>query len=409
MKSVSILVRLGPVVAVLLAATGTPSVAQETEVDASQSARFRFGPLRFTPSIALTDVGVDSNVFNDPDRPSQDTVGALGPAASYWMRVGPSLVSGTASAQYLYFDKYKNQRAVNTTDALKWEVPLGRFTPFTEGKYSNAKDRTGYEIDTRARQISQDVVIGTAVQLSGKTRVTLSGSRSRFRYDEGETFLGVDLRALDRWTNAEALQLQYRLTSQTTFVVRSEALQDRFTQDRLRNSNSIAVLPGFEMKPTALVSGSVLVGFRNFAPLDPTIPPYRGPVAAVSARYVLGATRFGLKVGRDVAYSYQAEQPYYTMTDVGLDVTERITYAWDVVARASRQRLEYAVRQGLAAPTAPQLDRIAQYGGGIGYRVGRTVRFGIDGHYFQRRSTNATLRDFEGFRVGASITYGLQP
>jgi hypothetical protein len=311
--------------------------------------------------------------------------------------------------QYLYFDKFENQRALNTDNQLRWEVPAGKLIPFVAGKYTNAKNRTGYEIDSRARQISQDVTVGTDLLLGAKTRMTLSGSRARFKYDDDETFGGVNLaQALDRWTNTESIRVQYRLTSQTSFVVRSEAMQDRFGMDRLRNTNSFAVLPGFEMKPTALVSGSVLVGFRDFAPLETTIPRYRGPVAAVDARYVLGPTRFALKVGRDVAYSYQAAQPYYTITDVGGEVTERITYTWDVVARASRQLLDYAVRQLSDAPVAGQVDRIVQYGGGIGYRVGDAVRVGVNGDFFRRRSTNAAQRDFEGFRVGASITYGLR-
>jgi len=384
------------------------SAQTQEQADPSEAARFRFGPLRFTPSIAFTNLGVDTNVFNDPDHPVQDTVGTAGPASDYWMRVGPSLITGKTSLQYMYFEKYATQRAWNSDNRLRWELPFTRLIPFVEGSYANQKNRTSYEIDSRARQITQDVGIGTDLFVSSKTRIRMLGSRARFKYDDNETYLGVNLgQELDRWTNTERLQLFYKLTSQTTFAVKSEAAQDRFA-DRLRNTNSIAVVPGFEMKPTALVSGSVFVGFRNFTPLEPEIPSYRGPVASVDARYIAGATRLGLTVKRDLAFSYQATQPYYTLTDVGIDVLQRITYTWDVMARTSRQMLDYTVRQVPGSALPPQVDRIVQFGGGIGYRLGQTFRLGINADYFQRRSTNALLRDFEGFRAGASITYGLQ-
>ena len=70
----------------------------------------------------------------------------------------------------------------------------------------------------------------------------------------------------------------------TAVVVLGWMLMQRFAFDRLRNSNSVKVMPGFEMKPSALVSGRVFVGFRRFAPLNPAVPEYSGPVASVAPR-----------------------------------------------------------------------------------------------------------------------------
>ena len=397
----------------LIAAAAPPASAQDppdsSPRDPAETARFRLGPLRFTPSITLTDVGVDTNVFNDATNPKQDTVGALGPAADIWMHAGRSLFSGKASVQYLYFDKFKNERAWNTIDRLRWEVPLSRFTPFVQGSYVNAKTRSGFEIDSRVRQMEQNVELGTDVALTGQVHLVLSGARMRSAFDDPDSPLaGVLAANLNRWANLERMQLRYRLTTLTTFLINAEAIQDRFDGEALRDTNSISVMPGFEMKPSALVSGRVLVGVRVFEPLRTIIPAYRGPVASVDATYVVRATRLTARVARDVNYSYQADQPYYALTDVGLVVTQRLTYSWDVVVRGAQQLLDYtATRTAVKASADPQLDTIRQYGGGIGYRLGQTFRLGIDGTYFRRRSSNVALRDFEGLRVGASVTYGL--
>jgi hypothetical protein len=397
----------------LLVAAAASATAQEStdasERDPSQAARFRLGPLRFTPSISLTNLGIDNNVFNDPLNPKQDTVGAAGPAVDLWMHAGRSLFSGKASVEYLYFDTYENERAWNSSHRARWEVPLSRFIPFIEGSYANTKNRSGYEIDARLRQTDQNVRLGTELALSSQMRLVLSGARSRLAYDEQESVLAsAAAAALNRWSNTETMQLRYKLTTLTTFVVNAQAVQDRFEGEALRNANSIAVMPGFEMKPSALVSGRVLVGMRDFAPLQTIVPPYRGPVASVDATYIVRATRLAMKVSRDVNYSYQAVQPYYALTDVGLAVTQRLTYTWDVVLSAARQTLDYtAIRTAGQASTDPQIDTVHQFSAGFGYRIGHTLRLGVDGIYFHRRSSNVALRDFEGFRAGASVTYGL--
>ena len=405
-------------IVLLTLATAAPAAAQQTgtadagstdrEADPAETARFRFGPLRFTPSVKLTNVGIDDNIFNDPIDPKRDTIAAFGPGTDLWMHVGPSLFSGKTAVEYLYFKTYDNERAWNSSHALRWELPFSRFTPFVQGAYASTKNRSGYEIDSRLRQFDQNVEVGTGLQLSGKMRLVMSGARSRVTYDEQESPVAAQAaQTLNRWSNVERMQLRYRLTTLTTFVVDAAAIQDRFIGDPIRDANSIAVMPGFEMKPSALVSGRVAVGIRDFAPLRDVIPRYRGPVASVDATYIFRATRLEVRLARDVNFSYQTEQPYYTLTDVGLRLTERLTYTWDVVLHGGRQVLGYRATTSSTLASDPQQDTIFQYGGGIGYRLSNTFRLGVDSIYFLRRSSNVALRDFEGLRIGASVSYGL--
>lgn len=392
----------------LVPAGRLPASAQtDAPVEPADLARFRLGPLRFTPSISLTNLGVDDNVFNDTANPKQDTTGAIGPAVDLWLRAGRSRLAGHVSGQYLYFNEYRSQRAFNTDDNARWEVPLARLTPFAAGAYVNTKDRPGFEIDSRARQSTRSATLGADLRLSGKTNVVLTGTRSLTAFDDSQTFLGADLaNALNHTADTEQVQLRYKLTPLTTFVVSADAIQDRFSLNPLRSSNSIRVLPGFELQPSALVSGRIFVGYRRFEPLDPRVPAYQGVNASVTAKYTAGATQFDVKANRDVAYSYQAVQPYYTLTDLGLAVTERLTYTWDVVARGGRQTLDYQAVQ-TALVTDPQVDTIRQFGGGIGYRFGRIMRLGFDVNYYRRTSTSISSSEYKGLRFGGSVTYGL--
>jgi hypothetical protein len=389
----------------MVAASAVRASAQDP--DPAEEGRFRLGPLRFTPSIALSNLGVDDNVFNEDLNAKRDTTAAVGPAVNLWMHVGRSRLTGLASGQYLYFRTYDNERAWNTNDELKWEVPLGRVTPFIGGIYTNTKDRPGYEIDSRAHQRFAAVRLGTSLRLSAITSVVLAGTRSATAFDEGETFLGADLAtALNRTSQSEELQLRFKLTPLTTLVLGADSVQDRFRFNSIRDANSIRVLPGFELRPSALVSGKVFVGYRRFDALNQGVPDYQGPIAAVDATYIAGPTRFGLKVSRDLTYSYEPAQPYYALTDLGLIITERVTHTWDVVARGGRQTLDYKRLNSVAAGTA-RTDIVRQYGGGLGYRVGQTLRLGFDAIYYRRLSSEVALRDFAGLRFGASVSYGL--
>jgi hypothetical protein len=392
--------------------------AQETEAPPDPG-RFRLGPIRFTPSIELTSVGRDSNVFNEADSPRGDTTAAFGPTVQLWMNPGSTRVTGKFSGQYLYFKQYSTQRAWNTSDEAKWEFPLSRIEPFVGGRYINSRERQGYEIDSRSRRRDAGGSIGTNVLFSGKTKVVLSYERQDVSYDKDETFLGAELaQELNRTEQRTNLQFRYAASPLTTFVIRSEIGRDRFTTVSLRDSDSVRVMPGFELKPLALISGEVFVGYRHLSALDARVPDFTGLVAAVKAKYTRDATRFEVKVDRDLAYSYAITRPYYALLDAGLTVTQRLGLSWEIVGRGSRQSLAYRLVSSAAA-TDPSgvlpgtadnatTDRGHIFGTGVGYRVGEALRLGLDVNYATRRSEIEGRRDFNGLRVFGSIAYGIQ-
>jgi hypothetical protein len=386
--------------------------AQTEETDPGDSARFQAGPLRFTPSITLTNLGVDTNVFNDANNPQRDTTAAIGPAVNLWLKAGRSRLSGKVSGQYLYFDKFDSQRSWGTTNEGRWEMPLGRVTPFLTGTYIDTQQRSGYEIDAYARQRNTSIGLGGDFLVGGKTTVSVSGKHDTVKFDETESFDGVPLApALNRASDVEQLQVRHKLTPLTTFVVAAQGVQDRFDFEPVRDADSIRILPGFEFKPLALISGSVAVGYRWFNPQDPVVPAYQGLIAAIDAKYSISATQIAVKVNRDLTYSYQTTEPYYTLTDIGLTATERVTTTWDLVGRVGWQSLAYQdfVLTAADGASTDHVDHGRLYGGGIGYRFSQTFRVGFDTNYYARTSQVDLTRNYNGLRYGFSISYGIQP
>src|SRR5262249_34527866 len=163
----------------------------------------------------------------------------------------------------------------NTAHNLRFDLPLNRIKPFAAGGYINARERPGYEIDSRAPASTNRATLRSELVLSGKTSAVLTVNRTPTALDRHETLPGHELAAaLNRYTYAEVVQLRDRLTPPTTLVTTADALQDRFDHDLLRNTDSFSVQSGFEFKPHALISGKVAVGFRHFNVLNDLVQDY---------------------------------------------------------------------------------------------------------------------------------------
>ncbi len=384
------------------------AAAQSTPADPSENARYQWGALRFTPFLAITEIGVDTNVFNDAEEPQRDTTATFGPGAEYWVRAGRARVSAKSDMQYNWFRDFASQRSLSTNNDLKIEFPMARLTPFVDGVFDHGRVRPGYEIDTRAFRTDSGGGGGLDIGLTTKTGVRLEAHRRRLKYREDEFFFGNSLQeTLNRRTDSLGLSWRQKLTPLTTFVVLSEFERERFDFESSRDAEGVRVMPGFEFDPFALIGGKVFVGYRSFDTSDPLLPNYTGVVADVEANYRARSTRFDLRVQRDVDYSAEEIEPYYLLTDVGMKVTQKVTQRWDVVGTASRQWLDYQRLEGLALSEVPShSDHGYRVGGGVGYMLGTSVRVGVDLAYYKRNSPIA-LRDYDGLRVGGSFTYGL--
>ena len=159
--------------------------------------------------------------------------------------------------------------------------------------------------------------------------------------------------------------------------------------------------------PFAVIKGTARIGYRDFVPLDPTVPGYQGGTAAVDLSYVLqGSTKLGVQVGRDVQYSFDVNQPYYLQTGISGSIAQQIYGPLDVVARAGTQHLSYRDRAGATVDVAGRTDDVRTLGVGVGYHVGSELRIGFNVDR-SRRDTDLAGRRYEGYRAGMSVTYGL--
>ena len=117
-------------------------------------------------------------------------------------------------------------------------------------------------------------------------------------------------------------------------------------------------------------------------------------------------TQFGVRVNRNVEYSFDQTEPYLLLTDFNLEVRQALGYDWDVVGRAGVSKLGYrSVSSGTSVTGTDRTDWADIVGAGFGRRLGDDVRIGVDLDRVSRRSPRAD-REYQGFRIGGSFTYG---
>jgi hypothetical protein len=387
-----------------------PSHAQDAPApaagDGPETARMHLGPVGLTPRIALTNVGIDTNVLNQDVNPQRDVTMTFNPGMDAWLRVGRAQFSSRTGGEFVYFRKFDSQRSIGFNQQARVSLGLTHLAPFAQADYIDTFRRPNAEIDTRVEQTTKALTAGVNLRVGWRASVDLGVRQQRLALADNQ-FLGVSLaHELDRDTRALNADLRLEATPLTTFVVKNTVQRDRFLFSPTRDADSFSVVPGFEFKPLALLSGKAFAGFRHFAPLDELQPAFNGIVASVSLSYLASdSTRLNGTVDRDVDYSFEPAQPYFLSTGGTVSLMQAIAGSWDAVGRIGRRRLAYRDVVLSHPGDIGRLDRLMTYGVGLGYRLGIDARIGVDINY-GRRLSPISGRRYNGFQFGGSFTYG---
>ena len=374
------------------------------------SVHLRLGPFWVNPTISVPNIGIDTNVFNDPLNvtPKRDFTFDLSPKAELWLRMGRTWVFGSVAEEIIWYQKYSSERSVDSTYSIGWKAPLNRVVLTTSATRLSTKSRPGFEIDERAQRVEPLYAGSVEVRGFAKTFLGVRGTWNQVRFADDAVFNGSSLaEQLDRTVRTAAITLRHELTPLTSMVFSGGRSEQRFKSEPLRNSTSADYSVGLLFDPAALIRGSVTVGYTVYTPEASDLPGYRGSTAEAGLTYtLLGSTRVAGTITRAVDFSYDVNQPYYLRTGATLSIAQQIFGPLDFVVRAGAQRLEYQSRTGADVVEPDRTDHIRLYGIGFGTHLGQDVRLGFNVDW-ERRTSVLANREYKGLRYGSSLTYGL--
>ena len=393
---------------ILLLLCASPAHGQIPREPDPANIRVRIGPLWLNPTLALTNAGIDTNIFNDADadQPKRDFTLTVSPQSDVWLRMGRTWLMGNIREDIVWYHTYASERGANTSYTVNWLVPLTRLTFVVGGNLLQTNERPGFEIDARSNRNERSLNGAFEIRALSRMLFGARGEQRKFGFDENAAFLGTNLHdELSRTLTAGSLTMRHELTPLTSLIVDVGRQQERFDFSPLRDTDSTQVNVGLRFDTFALVSGLVQVGFRHYTPLSADLPRYSGSIASVNLSYVvLGATRLGVVVGRDLEHSFDFNQPYYLQTGITGSIEQQIYGPLDVQGRIGSQRLAYRDRAGSVAALDRE-DQIRSYGAGIGYRLGRDLRIGFNVDH-QKRASLIDERRYEGLKYGMAVSFG---
>jgi hypothetical protein len=398
-------------VVLMVLALGYPATAAAQSDGGPDPAkvRVRIGALWINPTIGISNLGIDRNVFNETDaqQPKSDFTLTVTPRTDLWLRLGPSWLSGTIDEQIVWYQKYSSERSTNNRFLVGWRMPANVFNVNLNASYTKTRERPGYEIDLRAPRTSVGLLGAVEGRIMSKTFIGVRAERQTVDFDDSAVVGNALLRdELNHVTTIGSVTLRHQLTPLTSVELSGTRSKDQFDFSPLRNSKSTAFGGSVTFDPLALIRGSASFGVRDFRPDSPDIPGYTGGTMAVDLSYtLLGSTRFAVRSVRDIQYSYDITQPYYVQTGFEGSVAQQIFGPVDVVARLNRQRLAYRDREGVPQPASNRTDTIHSYGFGVGYHLGGDLRLGFNVDN-ARRESDIGARSYDGLKYGAALTYG---
>lgn len=372
-------------------------------VQAQGTGRFLTGPIGWTPTVAVRDAGIDSNVFDDPDEPIEDRIATFASSVDAQMTLAHFKVQGTGAAEYLYYQRLVRERALTTRFTMRVEAPTRRIVPFGTGAYARAKERQTPEIDVQSRYTTSAVGAGLSVFVMARGAIQLAGRREITAYDRGQVLRGADLaQRFNRDSDSAVVGFRFNITELTSITADASVARDRFTLKPEQNTSNLNWTAAIEFAPDAVIRGRAGIGYHVMEPRGAAAIAFRGLTANVDLSYVLlGRTRFNGRYFRDTAYSLEA--PYYLLTTLGADVAQLIGGPFEILLRGNRQYSDYPENPGLRIPH--RIDILDTIAAGVGVRMSDTSRATVT-YELARRLTPVDGLRFDRRRVLTSFSYG---
>jgi hypothetical protein len=393
----------------IVAALLWPAVAHAQLSAPREAAQIEYGPVSLYPSLQIVDAGKDSNIFDESQNPKDDYTMTVASRALVVAKLGSNELMFLTGSDYVWFRQYERERSSNAISSLRFNFSASRFKPFVGAERLRTSSRPSAEIESRARRLERNFIVGSNFDLTERTAITASATESDSTYESGELFHGVDLKqALDRQERTYTGGVRYAITPLTTMVLAGTYGESVFP-DHLRDAKFYTFAPLFEFSPDAGIRGRAMAGVQRFKPDDPAFGEFTGLTFLAGVNWTFwGRTGFDVQAQRNVSYSYKDTEPYYLLTSGRFGMSQRLFGPFELSGAVERQFLSYRFRRGQTAGTDFNPDQAARnvVTAGVGIALGRGFKVVISAERAVRKSPFDPQGNFERTRVLSTVTIG---
>lgn len=359
----------------------------------------RLGRVALAPALVATG-SRDTNVLRGGNETIDGFESVTVPQLDGFYSAGRFGVHASGAIEFARYPGRDKENFINDQEGFDLGWRQARVEPFFGFYHRNTYARPELEIGNRSDRRLLDTHGGAQIHLSSRMSVRLEGKRGQTNYQADAVYRNTSLR--EKLNNTHQLLTiagQYQLTPVTALQVSGERSRDTFEITASRNAKSHAVTGGVLLGSPTFLSGAASIGVRWFEPERPDLKPFTGLVGNGAVSYGRSAVRITVTGYRDVAYSYDSALAYFVVRSINAVLAGRAA-RWDYGGWSEQSQLDYGAA-GTAAG-AGRLDKRIQYGGALGFRVGRVTRVGVN--VSQDRSVGG--QEWEAWRVSTFLTYG---
>ncbi len=355
--------------------------------------------ISWTPSLALRAVGPDRNVYVEPGAGQADRTAIFTPSATAKMTTRLLTIEGNGQLDYLYFEKFTQERYLNRKVNGRMQVDFGRFSPFVRGMFERSRDRQA-DIDIRIGRKVYNYGGGVALPLTAKGSIEASLTQGRNDFEKGRTFREIELaQSLNRKTENLNLGFRYALTPLTTLALDASRIREDYDSSPVLNTDDRRFSLSLFFAPDAILKGRFTIGYHRMRAQFPGNTPFRGLLADANLAYTFReSSRFNVRYFRDTSASF--DSPFNVQTSYGIDLVQDIAGPLKVTAGASRQITKHA--ENVFVRQIPRNERYDSYSLGLAFYWSTSVRSTVV-YDVQRRLSSIAIENFRRRRLLASL------
>jgi len=385
-------------IAFLIAALGlaAASSAQSYQIFADEyqriltETRWKLGPFRIYPALAIRDVGFDDNLYfgTDEGKPVKDFTATVSPEVRiYWPLRTRLLLYVRENPEYAYFRKESYQRSfTNSYGAGFRYLLLGRFVLSADAGNDKHRRRISSEFQIPANDRVRSIAAGLSYETARKTSIGITAAVRKISYEEVMILpeaVPVE-RLLDREDREIAAEAYYQLFSDGYLFFRGGFQEYRFVDETAvwRNASATDIRAGLRFPLLGRIRGVLNLGYKLFDPKTAGEPKYAGLVGNTGLDLRTGRFAVRLQFVRDLVFSTYSEVFYYVEDSVRLGGSVYLTPFLKIDYDFSRGRADYSTRpmpsggEGAEA-SGEREDRHRLHSLGLIFRIFKTAGVGL--------------------------------
>ena len=347
---------------------------------AMKQARYRVGPFRLGPWIALKDFGYLNNAYSTATGEKSDYTGTIGAGAQAYLPVGPKLIlSAYALPEYVWWRDEHARRGWNGSGGAGMFGYFNRVTLELQGGYSREQQYVSSEVTTPVNLEDRHADGTVEVRMTGRLSLFGRGSAHRWRYNlRGlDTSFGSTLLINERNEASAGGGVRIHLSDDASVGLGVENFSTEFIHPDhdLSNSGTAPMVEVRVQRAHVRISASA-VRLDLTPKAGSSFVKYTGTMGQFQLgwrpRSRLELVWYG---NRNLVYSFSQGSPYYIDERTGLSAEMPLGWRSRVRVFGESGRDRY-----VASAAGPgRGDDLKAWGGSLSFALGGDVSLGLSG------------------------------